>query len=366
MTVVNEIAVSKSCDTVVFFESRKKRDLYLWLSRAPSGPSVKFQLVNVHTMDELRMTGNCLKGSRAILSFDQAFDREDTAPEHRLMRELLSQAFAVPRGHPRSQPFHDHVLNFSLADGKVWVRHYQIVDKAADAKAAARMLAAGEQPTVLVEIGPRFVLDPVRIFAGSMGGPTLWTNPLYIPPNALRMQAAAGKAETYKQRMAAEAERKERAEDLVLPADPVADVFRDEDDGLGLEGKAAGKATKKEEQKGKKGKAAAAAEESEEEEEEDDEEFDDDDELEDEDDDGDLEEDHGTDLSDSEEEESEEEEEAPPAPVKGQKKQKFEQKAPARAAAPAPAPAAKQQPAKGKAAAAAAAPAAKGKGKGGK
>ena len=70
---------------------RKKKDLYLWASKTPSGPSIKFHVVNVHTMDELRLTGNALKGSRPILSFDKAFDDEEGTPHLRLMREVLAQ-----------------------------------------------------------------------------------------------------------------------------------------------------------------------------------------------------------------------------------------------------------------------------------
>lgn len=226
LAVVNEIAEMKSCDTTLFFDVRKKRDLFLWLSHTPSGPSIKFHVVNVHTMDELRLTGNCLKGSRPILSFDRAFDDGDKAPHLRLIRELLAQAFGVPKGHPKSQPFHDHVLSFGYADGKVWMRHYQVVDKAADAKEAAKMLANGEQPTVLVEVGPRCVMEPVRIFAGSMGGPTLWTNPSYVSPNALRHELAVAKAGKYASRVAAKEAREERAEELVLPPDQFADLFK--------------------------------------------------------------------------------------------------------------------------------------------
>ena len=225
LTVVNEIAALKACDTTVFFEVRKKRDLFLWLARTPAGPSVKFHVVNVHTMDELRLTGNCLKASRPVLSFDRAFDEPGRAPHLRLIRELLAQTFGVPKGHPKSQPFHDHVLSFGYTDGKVWLRHYQVVDKAADAKDAARLLAAGEQPTVLVEIGPRCVLAPIRVFAGSMGGATLWSNPGYVSPNALRRELALAKAGKYSARQAAKAAREERAEELVLPDDPLADVF---------------------------------------------------------------------------------------------------------------------------------------------
>lgn len=74
-------------------------------------------------MDELRLTGNCLKGSRPFLSFDGGFD---SAPQYMLARELLSQVFNVPRGHPKSQPFFDHVIAFSLLDKKIWIRHYQV------------------------------------------------------------------------------------------------------------------------------------------------------------------------------------------------------------------------------------------------
>jgi hypothetical protein len=74
-------------------------------------------------MDELRLTGNCLKGSRPFLSFDAGFD---STPHLRLLREMFSQVFNVPRGHPKSQPFFDHVLGFYLVDGKIWVRHYQV------------------------------------------------------------------------------------------------------------------------------------------------------------------------------------------------------------------------------------------------
>ncbi len=43
---------------------------------------------NVHTMDELKMTGNCLKGSRGLLSFDEAFE---VTAWGRLVKELFTQ-----------------------------------------------------------------------------------------------------------------------------------------------------------------------------------------------------------------------------------------------------------------------------------
>ena len=46
----------------------------------------------VHTMDELKLTGNCLKGSRPLLNFDAAFDSE---PYYQLLKELLFQVSAL-------------------------------------------------------------------------------------------------------------------------------------------------------------------------------------------------------------------------------------------------------------------------------
>ena len=39
-------------------------------------------------MDELRLTGNCLKGSRPLLSFDASFSSQ---PELKLLKELFVQ-----------------------------------------------------------------------------------------------------------------------------------------------------------------------------------------------------------------------------------------------------------------------------------
>lgn len=88
--LLNEIAELSNCNNTLYMEIRKKQDLYMWLAKTPHGPSSCFLIQNVHTMDELKMTGNCLKGSRPILSFDQTFD---TQPHYQLMKEMLIQVF---------------------------------------------------------------------------------------------------------------------------------------------------------------------------------------------------------------------------------------------------------------------------------
>jgi ribosome biogenesis protein BRX1 len=146
---VNEIAEVRGCHAVLFLECRKRgQDGYLWLGRTShsndgdgittkangdgggggvaiepkrhlmisGGPSVKFHITNIHTMDELKMTGNCMKGSRPVLSFDTSFD---TIDHLKLIKHLFVDVFGTPRGHPKSKPFVDRVMGFYYADGKV-------------------------------------------------------------------------------------------------------------------------------------------------------------------------------------------------------------------------------------------------------
>ena len=57
-----------------------------WLHTGCGLLTFRVSLLAVHTMDELRMTGNCLRGSRPILSFDSNFD---TQPHLKVMKEMF-------------------------------------------------------------------------------------------------------------------------------------------------------------------------------------------------------------------------------------------------------------------------------------
>ena len=50
------------------------------------------------------------------------------------------------------------------------------------------MFKAGDdiQKLVLIEIGPRFTLTPIKAFEESLGGPALWQNHEYIAPTKIR------------------------------------------------------------------------------------------------------------------------------------------------------------------------------------
>ncbi|XP_053602266.1 ribosome biogenesis protein BRX1 homolog [Plodia interpunctella] len=180
--VVNEISEMKNCNKCILFEGRKMRDLYLWMANIPNGPSVKFLVENIYTMGELKMTGNCLRGSRPLLSFDPQFTKD---PHYVLLKELLTQIFGVPYHHPKSQPFFDHVYTFMILDNRIWFRNYQILS----------------EDGALAEIGPRFVLNPVKIFSGSFGGTTLWENSKYISPAKLRQAFSKRASNKYERRV---------------------------------------------------------------------------------------------------------------------------------------------------------------------
>uniref|UniRef100_A0A8C1MAP1 Ribosome biogenesis protein BRX1 homolog n=1 Tax=Cyprinus carpio TaxID=7962 RepID=A0A8C1MAP1_CYPCA len=163
----------------------------------------------VHTLAELKMTGNCLKGSRPLLSFDPKFDQE---PHYALLKELFTQIFSTPRYHPKSQPFVDHVLTFTIADHRIWFRNYQII----------------EEDASLVEIGPRFVLNLIKIFQGSFGGPTLYENPHFQSPNMHRRMIRQATAARQKERqMVKQILKEKRSEEKeVLERDVTDEVFQ--------------------------------------------------------------------------------------------------------------------------------------------
>lgn len=60
---------------------------------------------------------------RPVLSFDGAFDEQ---PHLQLLKEMLGQVFGTPSRHHKAKPFFDHIFSFSVADGCIWMRNYQV------------------------------------------------------------------------------------------------------------------------------------------------------------------------------------------------------------------------------------------------
>lgn len=210
--VVNEIAEMKSCNNCIYLECRKKEDLYMYIGKTPQGPSAKFQIKNIHTMDELKLHGNCIAGSRPILDFDSTFE---SSPHWRLMKCLMIDTFNTPYGHPKSKPFVDRVMSFFVLSNNIWIRNYQIVDTSSKTDGVS---------TKLVEIGPRMTMIPIRIFSGSLGGATLYQNMAYVTPNEERSLVKRSKGDRYVERVTHRAKRGELVKNYQPPADELAGV----------------------------------------------------------------------------------------------------------------------------------------------
>ncbi|URD88364.1 ribosome biogenesis protein BRX1 [Musa troglodytarum] len=99
---LSELIELRNCSSCLFFEDEQlvQKDLYLQMVQCPSGPSVKFLVNAVYTMEELKLTGNHLKGSHPI--------------------------FSIPKDHWKVKPFHDHFFVFPIVDDHIWFRNYQI------------------------------------------------------------------------------------------------------------------------------------------------------------------------------------------------------------------------------------------------
>ncbi|KAK7693801.1 hypothetical protein QCA50_003373 [Cerrena zonata] len=212
LSLLPELADLNNCNNALYFEARRHEDLYMWAAKTPNGPSIKMHVQNIHTMDELKMTGNCLKGSRGLLSFDKGFDETEWG---KLTKEVFTHIFGVPQTARKAKPFIDHILTFSILDDKIWFRNFQIIEK-------DPLQPNGPPQTSLVEIGPRFVLTPIRIFEGAFNGATVYSNPEFVSPAAVRSALNREKGDKYGQRKHAEYERAERGAARKLDEDQLA------------------------------------------------------------------------------------------------------------------------------------------------
>lgn len=176
---LNELSELNSCTHTLFLETRKPDDLYLWLAKCPSGPSVRFHVENIHTLDELSFAGNCMIGSRPLLSFDSSLSKSEHG---KVMQELLTSVFGTPSSCRKTRLYYDHVFQFGVADGRIWFRNYQIVEGSEEAQLQVDGVS-------MIEIGPRFVLNPVKLFAGSFGGATIWSNENFKSSAFIRAQS---------------------------------------------------------------------------------------------------------------------------------------------------------------------------------
>ncbi|KAF8211972.1 ribosome biogenesis protein BRX1 [Mycena galopus ATCC 62051] len=193
-----ELADLNNCNNTLYFEARRHEDLYLWASKTPNGPSIKMHVQNVHTMDELKMTGNCLKGSRGLLSFDKAFDDTEWG---KLTKEVFTHIFGVPSTARKAKPFIDHILTFSILDSKIW---FHIGEGSVTTERPPANNSSGDWPQIRAH--------PDSHFRGAFSGATVFSNPEFISPSAVRSAIRKEKGTKYGNRKDAEQESSKRKE----------------------------------------------------------------------------------------------------------------------------------------------------------
>jgi len=120
-------------------------------------------------------------------------------------------------------------MGFTLADGKIWIRNFQISETEPSKISVESSSTADPTPKVksknekgketeisLVEIGPRFVLTPIVIQEGSFGGPIIYENKEFVSPNQVRSDLRMKKAGRYNARAEQDIERLAKKGELGL------------------------------------------------------------------------------------------------------------------------------------------------------
>jgi len=120
-------------------------------------------------------------------------------------------------------------MGFTLADGKIWIRNFQISETEPSKISVESSSTADPTPKVksknekgketeisLVEIGPRFVLTPIVIQEGSFGGPIIYENKEFVSPNQVRSDLRLKKAGRYNARAEQDIERLAKKGELGL------------------------------------------------------------------------------------------------------------------------------------------------------
>jgi len=125
----------------------------MWFCK-PDGLRIKCLMQYLHTSFEVKMTGNNILYSRAVLVFDSKFDSD---PKFKLMKEVLTQVFTVTRVDKQYKPFIDHAFSFSIVGEEIHFRHYELIPSDKSNVQHAHLES-------MVEIGPRWSVKIERIF----------------------------------------------------------------------------------------------------------------------------------------------------------------------------------------------------------
>ena len=90
ITIITDMCKLRGCTGSIFFECHRHGELFVYMGLTPDGPTAKFQVYNIHSMEEVELTGNHMLNSRPIILFSNEFD---TLPFLSVIKEIFIQVF---------------------------------------------------------------------------------------------------------------------------------------------------------------------------------------------------------------------------------------------------------------------------------
>ena len=88
ISIITDMCRLRGSTGSIFFECHRHGELFVYMGITPGGPTAKFQVYNIRTMDELQLTGNHMLNSRPILLFTDIFDK---LPQLSVIKEIFIQ-----------------------------------------------------------------------------------------------------------------------------------------------------------------------------------------------------------------------------------------------------------------------------------
>lgn len=171
--LLNDIADTKNCNTVILLETRHSNEYYMWISMAPGGPTLCSFIENMHTIEEYHFIGSCHSNSRPLIFFDPQFESSTVL---KIAKKLLHKSFGFRDPESISSNIVDTAISFLIADNHIWFSRYQIIWE-------------GSSPNLL-EAGPRFCLFPVLVLSGSFCGRQIYKNNDFVAPHKRKKNEA--------------------------------------------------------------------------------------------------------------------------------------------------------------------------------
>ncbi|KAH0570665.1 Ribosome biogenesis protein Brix [Spironucleus salmonicida] len=178
---ITVIARQRNCDSIAFFETKRFKDLFLYLATT-SGPTLKLQVIEKTTQNSVKFDGDFFVKTRPLLNFDASFDDK---LHLRIAKELFKRQFSTPNLHYKSAPFVDHLIQFTVVDkatSRIEMRVFSF-----DFDPLAKKVEIGED-VKLKECGPFVVFLPVSVYSGALSGDMIWKNEKYATPGMASLQ----------------------------------------------------------------------------------------------------------------------------------------------------------------------------------